>query len=93
MLSYYKKVNKNQDYSINYNSEEDCYAAIEEYKKDVMEEGDELVEGSEYVFITMQPQIAMTIIDQSTGEVKAIVGGRGDKAGTRNVEPTHRSSR
>ena len=83
MLSYYKKVNKNQDYSINYNSEEDCYAAIEEYKKDVMEEGDELVEGSEYVFITMQPQIAMTIIDQSTGEVKAIVGGRGDKAGNR----------
>lgn len=83
MLSYYKKETKNEDFSINYASEEECYAAIEQYEKDVMKKGEELVEGSEYIFITMQPQIAMTIIDQSTGEVRAIVGGRGDKAGNR----------
>lgn len=83
MLSYYKKAKKNEDFSINYASEEECYAAIEQYEKDVLEDGDELVEDSEYIFITMQPQIAMTIIDQSTGEVRAVVGGRGDKAGNR----------
>lgn len=83
MLSYYKKKNKNQNYSINYNSEEECKKAIATYEKDVLGKGDELVENSEYIFITMQPQIAMTIMDQSTGEVKAIVGGRGEKAGNR----------
>ena len=83
MLSYYKKKNKNKNYSINYNSEEECKKAIATYEKDVLEKGDELVENSEYIFITMQPQIAMTIMDQSTGEVKAIVGGRGEKAGNR----------
>lgn len=83
MLSYYKKKNKSQNYSINFASEEDCRAAIAQYEKDVLGKGDKLVENSEYIFITMQPQVAMTIMDQSTGEVRAIVGGRGNKAGNR----------
>ena len=83
MLSYYKKKNKSQNYSINFTSEEDCRAAIAQYEKDVLGKGDKLVENSEYIFITMQPQVAMTIMDQSTGEVQAIVGGRGNKAGNR----------
>ena len=83
MLSYYKKKNKSQNYSINFASEEDCRAAITQYEKDVLGKGDKLVENSEYIFITMQPQVAMTIMDQSTGEVQAIVGGRGNKAGNR----------
>ena len=66
MLSYYKKKNKNQNYSINFASEEDCRAAIAQYEKDVLGKGDKLVENSEYIFITMQPQVAMTIMDQST---------------------------
>ena len=73
MLSYYKAKNKNQDYSINYSSEEACRDAIAEYEKDVLEKGDKLVDNSEYIFITAQPQVAMTIMDQSTGEVQAIV--------------------
>ena len=66
-----------------FTSEEDCRAAIAQYEKDVLGKGDKLVENSEYIFITMQPQVAMTIMDQSTGEVQAIVGGRGNKAGNR----------
>lgn len=77
MLNYYQKNNKN--YSINFNSEEDALAAIEQYKADIMEEGDTIVEGSETLSFNIQPQVALTILDQSTGEVKAIVGGRGDK--------------
>ncbi len=83
MLAYYKEVNNNSNYSINYSSEEACYAAIEEYENDMLEEGDEIVEGSESITITLQPEVAMTVIDQSTGQVKALVGGRGDKSGNR----------
>lgn len=93
MLSYYKAKNKNQDYSINYSSEEACRDAIAEYEKDVLEKGDKLVDNSEYIFITAQPQVAMTIMDQSTGEVKAIVGGRGNKAGNRTWNRATKTTR
>ena len=83
MLSFYKEKYGNENYSINFNSKKECKAAICQYEKDVREKGDKLVKGSEYIFYTVQPQIAMTIMDQSTGEVQAIVGGRGKKAGNR----------
>ena len=47
MLSYYKDKKKNQDFSINYNSEEECRDAIAQYEKDVLEKGDSIVENSE----------------------------------------------
>ena len=40
-------------------------------------EGDTVL--GERITITPQPQASITIIDQSTGYIKAIVGGRGDK--------------
>lgn len=83
MLSYYKKATNNEDYSINFDTEDECYTAIAQYEQDVLNPGDEIVEGSEYVTITLQPQVALTLMDQSTGEVKAMVGGRGDKSGNR----------
>ena len=83
MLSFYKKKTNNDDFSINYSSPDECNAAIAQYEQDVLEEGDSIVEGSEAVNITLEPQVAMTVIDQSTGEVKALVGGRGDKSGNR----------
>lgn len=83
MLSYYRSANKN--YNINFSSEEDALAAIEQYKADLMEKGDTIVEGSETLTYTIQPQAALTIIDQSTGEVKALVGGRGDKTANKTL--------
>ena len=83
MLSFYKKKTNNDDFSINYSSPDECNSAIAQYEQDVLEEGDSIVEGSEAVNITLEPQVAMTVIDQSTGEVKALVGGRGDKSGNR----------
>lgn len=83
MLSYYRSSNSN--YDINFSSEEDASAAIEEYKADLMEDGDTIVDGSETVTYTLQPQTALTVIDQSTGEVKAIVGGRGDKTANKTL--------
>ena len=83
MLSYYKQKTNNEDYSINFSSEEKCIEAIEKYQKDILEEGDELVENSVAYSITLQPQVALTLIDHTTGEVKALVGGRGEKTADR----------
>lgn len=83
MLAYYKKATGNSEYDIIYNTEEACYEAIEKYKEAILNEGDVVVENSESIIITLQPQVALTVIDHNTGEVKALVGGRGDKVGNR----------
>lgn len=89
MLSYYRNPEsahyKSKAYSINFADEEAAAEAIEQYKADIMQEGDAIVEGSEALVYTLQPQASLTIIDQSTGEVKAIVGGRGDKTGNKTL--------
>ena len=91
MLAYYQSANK--DYDINFASEEEAWAAIEAYKAEIMEPGDTIPEGGEYINYTLQPQAALTIIDQSTGEVKAIVGGRGDKVANRTLNRATDSTR
>ncbi|WP_051524689.1 transglycosylase domain-containing protein [Pseudobutyrivibrio sp. MD2005] len=81
MLSYYQASNKS--YTLEFDSQEEAEAAIEAYKEAVMEPGDEV--GGESVTFTLQPQAAMTIIDQSTGHVVAMVGGRGDKTAAKTL--------
>lgn len=83
MLSYYQAENKS--YSINFASQEAADAAIEKYKNAVMEEGDTIPDGGETISYTLQPQAALTLIDQSTGEVKALVGGRGEKTASKTL--------
>ena len=83
MLSYYQS--KNSKYNIDFDSKEAVDAAIEQYKADIMEYGDTIVPNGESITYTMQPQASMTVIDQSTGEVKAIVGGRGDKTANKTL--------
>ena len=91
MLSYYQSANP--AYSINFSSEEAALQAIENYKAEIMDEGDTIVENGESISFTLQPQTALTLIDQSTGEVKAIVGGRGDKLGNRTLNRATDSAR
>lgn len=83
MLSYYQKNNKN--YTINFNSEDEARAAIEAYKAELMEPGDTISEAGESLTFTLQPQAAMTVIDQSTGHVVALVGGRGEKVASKTL--------
>lgn len=72
-------------YSLNFGSIEEAQAAIDNYKVEILQTGDTIVDGGESVVFTMQPQAAVTIIDQYTGDVKAIVGGRGEKTGSRTL--------
>lgn len=83
MLSYYQSANK--DYTINFASQEEALAAVERYKDEIMEEGDTVPENGLNITYTIQPQAALTIIDQKTGEVKAMVGGRGEKTANRTL--------
>ncbi len=93
MLKYFRTVKKIKDATINYSSEEKCLEAIEEYKQAVLAEGGELVAGSEYVSITLQPQVAVTLIDNENGYVVALSGGRGEKEGNRTLNRATDTSR
>ncbi len=69
--------------SLNYSSEEAAEAAVSEYREALVAEGGTVI--GESLTYTLQPQASVTIIDQTTGEVKAIVGGRGDKTASKTL--------
>ncbi len=79
--TYFKQFDKN--FNSLYKTEEDALAAIEEYKAAVMEEGDEV--RAENISLTIQPQVSLTVEEQSTGYVVAMVGGRGPKLASRTL--------
>lgn len=81
----------NSSFNLLYSSKEDAYAAIEEYKAAVMEEGD-TVDG-ERVTLTPQPQVSITIEDQTTGHIVAMVGGRGTKEASRTLNRATNTTR
>ena len=59
---------------------EEALAYIEEYKASILAEtGGAFIEGSEVTTFTIEPQLSITVIENDTGYVRAILGGRGDK--------------
>lgn len=78
---HFKK--SNLKFNLIYSSQEEALAAIEEYKAAVMVTGDEVY--AEKINLTPQPQVSLTVEDQSTGVVVALVGGRGAKEGSRTL--------
>lgn len=79
--AYFKE--SNSRFNMLYNTKEEAYAAIEEYQNAVMSEGDEIL--AESITLTPQPQVSITVEDQSTGYVVAMVGGRGVKEASRTL--------
>ncbi len=75
MQQYFRQ--ENPDFNLVFNSEYEAQHYIDLYKEAVINDGDNIV-GERTSFVP-QPQAAMTVIDQKTGYVKGIVGGRGDK--------------
>lgn len=82
---------KNASFNLLYSSKEDAYAAIEEYKAAVMADGDK-VDG-ERISLTPQPQVSLTVEDQSTGYIVAMVGGRGAKEASRTLNRATQATR
>ena len=60
-----------------YQTEEAARADAEAYKNYLLQEKDTVI--GETIHITLEPQDSFVLIEQSTGQVKALTGGRGDK--------------
>ena len=71
------KEKRGKGFNCIFDTEEDAMAAIDEFKEDVEEPGYKFI--TESISLTPQPQASISIIEQSTGQVKAVVGGRGAK--------------
>lgn len=74
--SYFKEI-EGSDFDLVFSDEETARSYVEKYKAANVGASDEII--GEKVTITPQPQCSFTIMDQSTGYVKALVGGRGTK--------------
>ena len=83
LLDYYKKDKVQSNFTLIFKDKDDAQTYIDEYKNSILANGGEVV--SESVSYIVQPQMSFTIMDQHTGQVKVIVGGRGEKSGNRTL--------
>ncbi len=79
--AYFKE--SNAKFNMLYDSQDDAYAAIQAYQDAVMSSSDEIL--AEKISLTPQPQISLTIEDQNSGHVVAMIGGRGVKEASRTL--------
>lgn len=91
MYRRYFRANQSSTFNMLYGSQDEAYEAVEQYKMAVMEPGDEVFD--ERVTLTPQPQVSITIEDQHTGQIVAMVGGRGPKEGSRTLNRATSSKR
>lgn len=78
MMTLYFKNNGESNFDLLFDTPEAAIEKFEEYKNALLKEGDEYVER---IRTTPQPQVSLYIMDQSTGYVAAMSGGRGPKEG------------
>ena len=75
LRSYFRE--SDASFDLLFASQDEAQSFVDQYKAVVLTPEDTIV--AERVDFTPQPQAAMTVIEQSTGQVKGIVGGRGEK--------------
>jgi len=84
LLNYYADLTGNSKYNNIYANEDAARAAAEQFKEAKLDEtGGTFI--AETFVVSPQPQLAFTILDQHTGYVKAMVGGRGPKTANRGL--------
>lgn len=76
-MKLYFKDHGEDNFDLLFDSEEEAQHYVDEYKAAVVGEGETIL--AERISFAPQPQSSMVIIDQHTGYVKALVGGRGEK--------------
>jgi len=91
MLADYIRNAWGREYPLIYSSPDEAYTAINEYKSTLNIAEGETVDES--VDITPQPQVSVVVMEQSTGKVKAIVGGRGQKTSSLSLNRATDSTR
>ena len=76
MLQLYFQ-NEDPGFDLLFDSPEEGQTYVDRYKASILADGSKVV--AERVNFAPQPQSSMSIIDQHTGYVKALIGGRGEK--------------
>lgn len=77
MMKLYFRDHENDQFDLLFDSEEQAQEYVNRYKEAIVGTGDKII--AERISFAPQPQSSMVIIDQRTGYVKALVGGRGKK--------------
>ncbi len=92
IYNYYKNVLGQKDFKLLFESVEEIQECIDTFKAEIMKtEG--VVELGERLTTTLQPQASFTVMDQKTGYVKALVGGRGEKTASLSLNRATESTR
>ena len=76
MLQLYFQ-NEDPSFDLLFDSPEEGQTYVDRYKENILANGSKVV--AERVNFAPQPQSSMSVIDQQTGYVKALIGGRGEK--------------
>ena len=76
MLQLYFQ-NEDPGFDLLFDSPEEGQTYVDRYKASILADGSKVV--AERVSFAPQPQSSMSVIDQHTGYVKALIGGRGEK--------------
>lgn len=92
MFQTYFKENESSKFDLLFASQDEAREHVDIYKAAMLEQyGGEVI--GENMSLTPQPQVSLTIEDQSTGYVVAMVGGRGTKEGSRTLNRSTSSTR
>ena len=76
MLQLYFQ-NEDPSFDLLFDSPEEGQTYVDRYKANILADGSKVL--AERVNFAPQPQSSMSVIDQHTGYVKALIGGRGEK--------------
>lgn len=80
ILNFYQTTLGIPGFTLMFSEESEAQEAINNFKSYILNEtGGTVVDGTENITYTLEPQASFVLIEQSTGYVKALVGGRGDK--------------
>lgn len=75
--TFFRKKDGNSGYKTIYSSKKEMKKAVKRFRKSVLKKGDSVE--NEQLHYSLEPQLSYTLIDQKTGQVKVLVGGRGKK--------------
>lgn len=81
----------NPDFTLYFDNEEDADVYVERFREAVLRRNKEIL--AESVSFSLEPQVSFVLMDQHTGQVKAIVGGRGKKTSSLSFNRASDSTR
>lgn len=91
LKNYHKTTLNKPAFKLIFSTQEEIDEAVNEFKASVVKDSDSII--SESLTTTLQPQASFVVIDNTTGYVSAISGGRGEKSASRTLNRATDSTR